>query len=98
MTESIVLGFLPVSIASNRGLHHLVAGYNGGEYPYGLGDTAVNTNIKLKYQDIIENRKNENSSLLPPQMSQYGLDNATDRDDKYKYNWGSPEKLNHFWD
>jgi len=59
ITESKVLGFLPVSFASDRGLPHLIAGYNGEEYPYGLGDTAVNTNIKLKYQEIIEDRKNE---------------------------------------
>ena len=85
ITESVVLGFLPVSFASNRGLHYLVAGYNGGEYPYGLGDKAVKANIKLKYQEIIEDPKNEIPSLLPPQMSQYELDDVTDRDDKYKY-------------
>jgi hypothetical protein len=83
--ESVILGVLPNSFASNHGLHHLVAGYNGGEYPYGLGDTAVNNYIKLKYQEIIEDRKNEISGLLPPQMSQYELDDVTDRDDKYKY-------------
>ena len=48
MKESVVLGFLPVGFASNHGLHHFVVGYNGGEFSYGLDDTAVNTNIKVK--------------------------------------------------
>jgi len=40
ITESIAMVFFP---PSNCGLNDLVAGYNMGKYPYGLGDTAVHT-------------------------------------------------------
>ena len=83
ITESVTLGFLPVSFATNRGLHHLVAGYNGGIYPYGLGDKAVSTNIKSSYLKILEDRKKEISRLLPPEMSQFVLED--EEDDIYKY-------------
>lgn len=82
ITEAISVGFLPVTFASNRGLYRLVEGYNHGEYPRGLGDKAIKSNISKTFEDIIRDRKIEFEELLPERMSAYETNDSSDR---YKY-------------
>jgi hypothetical protein len=80
ITESIAIGYLPVCFASNRGLYHLVEGYNHGKYPRGLGDTAIKAHIDKNFQDIINGRKIEFEELL--HMDDFIV---ADHNDRYKY-------------
>ena len=83
ITESIEFGFLLGCFTSNRGLNNLVSGYNGGIYPYRLGNKAVHKHIEELYRNVVKNRKLEISPLLPPSMMDY--QNADDKADIYKY-------------
>ena len=63
-------------------MNHLVSGYNGGKYPYGLGDASVHTQNLGIYSNIIEDRK-RNILLLQSSMTE--CEKADDKADMYKY-------------